>query len=292
MDRPYDSTLKMLAELSPPDWLPLVGRPRRPVTVEETDIGTILSGAADKLFRVHDDPEYLMHLDFQSGHDTARLPLRLRLYNSVYEYRHDRLVLSVPVLLHPGADSPQLNGLLRRGFEGEEPISTLRYQVIRVWRLPVEPLLAGGIGTLALAPVSDVREGDVPGVIRRMKERLRRARRAPAGDVLLAAFVLLGLRYSRAFAQQLYQEVLGMEESASYQLIVERGEAKGLRRAMLLLGEDRFGPPSDAVKARLNEVDDIERLEELTGRLLHVGSWEELLRSLGPRRSGRRRPRS
>src|SRR5437588_11368193 len=126
MERPYDPTLKTLAELAPADWLPLAKRRRRRVTMEDSDVGTIVSGAADKLFRVHDDPEYLLHLDFESGHFHTDLPLRLRLYNSVFEYRHRRVTLSVPVLLRPEADSPQWNGLLTRGLPKEEPICTLR----------------------------------------------------------------------------------------------------------------------------------------------------------------------
>ena len=51
---PYDPTVKTLAELSPADWLPLAGRRRRRVTIEDSDVGTIISGATDKLFRVHD----------------------------------------------------------------------------------------------------------------------------------------------------------------------------------------------------------------------------------------------
>ena len=104
MDRPFDPTLKTLAELSPGDWLPLA---RRRVTIVDSDVGTIVSGATDKLFRVHDHPEYLLHLDFEAGHFRSDLPLRLRLYNSVFEYRHQRVVLSVPVLLRREADSPQ-----------------------------------------------------------------------------------------------------------------------------------------------------------------------------------------
>jgi predicted transposase YdaD len=90
MEQPFDPTLKTLAELAPADWLPLVKRPRRRVTIEDSDVGTIVSGATDKLFRVHDDPEYLLHLDFEAGHFHADLLLRLRLYNSVFEYRHRR----------------------------------------------------------------------------------------------------------------------------------------------------------------------------------------------------------
>jgi hypothetical protein len=144
VEHPFDPTLKTITEMSPADWLPLASRRRRRVTIEDSDVGTIISGATDKLFRVHDDPEYLLHLDFESGHFRSQLPSRLRLYNSVFEYRHRRVVLSVPVLLRPEADSPQWNGLLQSGLPGEVPFSTLRYEVIRVWTLSVERLLAGG----------------------------------------------------------------------------------------------------------------------------------------------------
>src|SRR5947207_990807 len=110
-DQPFDPTVKTLDELRPADWLPLVKRRRRRVTIVDSDIGTIISGATDKLFRVHDHPEYFLHLDFEAGHFRRKLPLRLRLYNSAIDYRHDRVVLSVAVLLSPAADSPQWNGL-------------------------------------------------------------------------------------------------------------------------------------------------------------------------------------
>lgn len=191
MEQPFDPTVKTLAELGPADWLPLARRRRRRVSVVDSDAGTIISGATDKLFRVHDDPEYLLHLDFEAGHFRSDLLLRLRLYNSVFEYRHRRVVLSVPVLLCPAADSPQWNGQLERGLPGERPVSILRYEVVRVWQLPVEQLLSGGAGTLALAPISAVPETEVRRVIQRMKERLS-GPKAPrrAADIWAATYVL------------------------------------------------------------------------------------------------------
>ena len=161
MDQPFDPIFKTLAELGPADWLPLAKRRRRRVTVEDSDIGTIVSGATDKLFRVHDDPEYLLHLDFEAGHFHSDLPLRLRLYNSVFEYRHKRVVLSVPVLLSPAADSPQWTGLLQRGLPRVDAFSTLRHEVIRVWTVPSDQHLAGGVRALAPAPLSKISEGEV-----------------------------------------------------------------------------------------------------------------------------------
>jgi predicted transposase YdaD len=295
MDRPFDPTLKTLAELAPADWLPLVGRRRRRVTMEDSDVGTVVSGAADKLLRVHDDPEYLLHLDFESGHFRRELPLRLRMYNSVFEYRHERVVLSVTVLLCPEADSPQWTGLLGRGFPGEEPLSTLRYQVVRVWQLDPEQLLAGGVGTLALAPVSAVPEAEVKGVIRRMNNRLT-GRRAPkkARDIKTAAYVLLGLRYSDEIAHALFEEVLGMEESSTYRAIVrkglEQGRVEGTRHTLLLQGEAKFGPPDNATRAAIDGMSDLERLDELAVRLMSAASWQELIPPPTRRRNGHRRP--
>ncbi len=74
MEHPFDPTVKALAELAPADWLPLAGRRRRRVSVVDSDVGTVVSGATDKVFRVHDEPEYLLHLDFEAGHFRADLP--------------------------------------------------------------------------------------------------------------------------------------------------------------------------------------------------------------------------
>src|SRR4051794_19274830 len=107
----YDPTLKVLVEVEPASWLPLVGRPPAPVSAIDADISTLLFGAMDKLLRVQAVPDYLLHLDFQAGHDSSRLPPRLRLYNAAQSYSHGLPVLSNAILLHKGADSPRLTGV-------------------------------------------------------------------------------------------------------------------------------------------------------------------------------------
>lgn len=290
MSQSFDPALKALVELAPADWLPLLGLPRKRVTVEDANLATVVSAAADKVLRVRADPEYLLHIEFQSGHDSAILPQRLRLYNGLLDYRHDRLVVSAIVVLHPGADSPQLTGSFERGFPGQEPIAVMRYRVVRVWQLPVDQLLAGGFGTLPLAPVSDVSESRVPEIIRRMKERLgQERRRRRVRDLWAATYVLLGLRYSDAFADVLFQEVLGMEESATYQAIIRKGRLSEARRFLFRLAEKRFGAADEDTAAALNAIEDVQKLEELGERILDVGSWQELLNPTGPRRRNSRR---
>jgi hypothetical protein len=47
MSPSYDPTLKMLVETSPADWLPILGLPRSRVTIEDSDLATLVSGAVD-----------------------------------------------------------------------------------------------------------------------------------------------------------------------------------------------------------------------------------------------------
>lgn len=154
----------------------------------------------------------------------------------------------------------------------------------------LEELLAAGVGTLPLAPVSDVAESRVPDVIRRMKERLdRERRRQRVKDLWAVTYVLLGLRYSEPFADMLIQEVLGMEESTTYQAIIRKGRLSEARHIVFRLGQKRFGPADDATAAVLNAIDDEQRLEELTERIYDVGSWQELLKPAQRRQRGGQR---
>ena len=164
------------------------------------------------------------------------------------------------------------------------------------------PLLAGGPGTLPLAPIGAVTEADLPGVIERLKEKLAAPRyRKTAGTLWTAVDVLMGLRYERALVEQLLSGVRDMEESVTYQAIVEKGVAKGrqegrleqARHSLLVLGEELFGTPAESrTRARIEAINSLEQLDQLTRRAAHVRSWEELLADAPapePRRGPRRR---
>jgi hypothetical protein len=83
-------------------------------------------------------------------------------------------------------------------------------------------------------------------------------------------------------------EVLGMEESSTYQAIVQKGRLAEARQILLRLGKKRFGPADEATAAALNAIANVEKLEELSERVLEADNWQELLTPMR-RRSGRRR---
>lgn len=308
MPGPIDDALKHLTELSPQDWVVRGGWPAAGAALIDADIGTI-SGAADKAIRVSSTPDWLLAIDFQSGHDSvAKLP-DLLLYNSALFKRHGLSVRTLLVLLHRGANSRRLTGLYERGFPGEPFDAALRYRVLRVWEIPAATWLSGGLGLVPLAPLGRVQKADLPVVVAQMKQRFDREAPSQVKELWFATYILLGLRYEKAMVQTLLRGVLNMKESVTYQAILEEGEAIGVakgeaigvakgkaegkaeeaRKMLLLQGREQFGEPSANILPLLDGVTDLHRLEALAIRLLHVKTWEELLDVNGPTRHSRGR---
>ena len=169
--KPFDSTLKELAERRPRPWMSLLlGRPVGEVQVINADLSTI-TAEADKLFRIQDPRPFLVHNEFETSYK-AESPLKGLRYSVLARVRHGLPVQTIFVLLRPEADGEAFTGT----FEAELPDGTkyllFRYNVVRVWELPAEPLLAGDLATLPLAPISRVSEADVLAIVRRVDDRI------------------------------------------------------------------------------------------------------------------------
>jgi hypothetical protein len=67
-----------------------------------------------------------------------------------------------------------------------------------------------------------------------------------------------------------------MEESVTYQAIVEKGEIKEARRILLRSGAKKLGPADAVVQAAIGAISGREQLENLIDRIPDVGSWGEL----------------
>ena len=277
MPHAFDASTKYLVETRLADWLPLSGRNTTArVEVIDADLSTV-TAAADRVLRVYDEPPWVLHLELQSSRDPDLL-CKVHLYNALLERRHGPPIASLIVLLRRTADAPEITGLLQRGFPGEPPYLAFRYQVVRVWQLPAEMFLNGGLGILPLAPLGAVAEAELPAIIGRMEQRLRQeATPEDAGILWTVTDVLMGLRWPPALVAQLLQGVHGMKESATYQAIVEEGIVKGRQDVLLEQGREKFGSPSPDIEGRVRSITDLDRLRQLTKRLLSVSTWDELL---------------
>jgi Domain of unknown function (DUF4351) len=82
---------------------------------------------------------------------------------------------------------------------------------------------------------------------------------------------------------------LTLEDSTTYQLILERGIAQGIplgvaqgrteeaQATILRLGAKRFGPPQPDLEAAVRTIADRERLERITDRVFEATTWADLL---------------
>jgi hypothetical protein len=277
MPLPFDATMKDLVQSYPQDWLAQFdAAAAAPVSLLNVDLSTI-SAATDIVLAVGDPPETLLDLNFQSGR-AADLSRRLLVYNALLYHRYEVPVHSVVVLLRPAADDAALTGQVRYEARPARGGMAFTFEVVRLWQRPVESILAGGVGTLPLAPLCQVPPGAtleevLPGIIRQMEQRLtREASPESAAKLLTSAFVLAGMRVKRETLIQLFQGVRAMESTAW-----DVSMADGARKILLRMGRKRFGPPPPQVEAALQAIIDIDRLEQLSERLLDVTSWQELL---------------
>jgi hypothetical protein len=283
----YDATLKDLLEADPHAWLEFlrVGADG-PIRVVDSDLATV-TAAADKVLRIDGTTSRLVHLEFQASHDLS-LPRRLLWYNVLLDYRHGLPVMSAAVLVRPEANSPTFDGLLRRALPDAPDHLTFRYAVVRIWEEPVEGLLEGPLGTLPLAPISNIEARRLPDVLRRLSQRLEGEAAPERSAYLLSATrILLGMRYTPLAIDELFEEVFkmswqihGIEETPLGRDLIGKGLALGLaseRRLILSQGRAKFGPPGREVLEEFESIKDLDRLEALGLRLLSVSSWEELL---------------
>jgi predicted transposase YdaD len=282
MPMPFDATLKDIARSHPQDFeaqFDLVGP--LPVALLNVDLSTIT--AATDVALGHGDPLLsITDFHFQASRD-GDLPARVLLYNAVFFYRYRVPVHSVVVLLRPSANDPSLDEGVHYAVWSERGRTDLTFEIVRMWQRPVERILAGGLGTLPLAPLCQMPEGTtleeaLPGIVRQIHERLtREVTPEEAARLMAATFVLTGLRLSREEAAKAFQGVRGMRESTTYQLILDEGRVAAIQKVVLELGTERFGAPEETEKTILSGLTDPKRLDRMASRLLSAGGWQDLL---------------
>ncbi|MDB5307730.1 MAG: hypothetical protein JWO38_1932 [Gemmataceae bacterium] len=290
MPKPFDATLNSLIDAHVADWATFLtaraGVPDGPAAVLDTDLSSTLQ--ADRLFRVSGPKPFALHLELES---TGRLgiPDELLRYNVAARGATGFPVHSVLVLLRPKANATDQTGLYQVFGVDDEPYLTFRYTVVRIWQETVAGLLSAGPGLAPLALLTNEAAADLDAAFDRLRSRLREPDvPATVAEVVLGStFVLSGLRYDRDRVADLYRRFsVILEDSTTYQWILEQGEAKGIAKGMtqeaheliLRLGSKRFGtPPPPGVENALRTVTDRERLGRIAERTLDAASWDDLL---------------
>ena len=286
MATPFDATTKELVRFQPSDWLVLLGLPPAPCVLVDADLATV-STEADRLIRVETARPYLVHIEFQAGHDGYAVPGRMLRYNVLAGEQKELSVLSFVILLRPEADSPAITGQVERRRPDGTRYLAFEFGVIRLWQVPVGAILKGGLATLPLALLCDFSALTPQRVVAGMEARIREeAKSEDRRKLWVSTYLLAGVRFKQEVAGKLLEKAVAqMKESTTYQHILAEGRQEGelqgalreARNLLLRLGTRRMGVPDALVHERLEAIAEIAALEELADRLLVAESWQELL---------------
>jgi predicted transposase YdaD len=210
-------------------------------------------------------------------------------------HRHRLPVLTVLVLLRREANSPSLTGTFEINMPDGWLTNRYNYRVLRLWGEAPEPYLTAGVNLVPLAPLANVAEVELPGLIERMANRINAEPRTRSAKLWTATYLLMGLCYSEDLVSRLLEGVHEMEESTTYQAILREGLKKGLEEGrevgreegriaeaqhfLIRVGTKRFGKPVAVVLAAIDAMRDLERLEALGERIIEpdVRDWDSLL---------------
>jgi predicted transposase YdaD len=261
-----------------------------PVSVIDSEI-TTLTASADKVLKVDADNPYLVDLEPHSYPD-PELARKLWYRQVALDYKHKLPVLTVLILLRKEANSPGLTGSYERQLPDGWLTNRYNYRVVRLWQEDPDPYLTGGVNLVPLAPLTNVAEADLPGLVRRMAERINPEPKPRADMLWFAAYVLMGWRYDAKLATQSLKGVWNMHESPTYQAVLREGRQEGLqigrqegriageRQFLLRQGTKKFGEPGAATIAAIEAIHDADRLEALGLRIIDadVRDWNDLLR--------------
>jgi len=281
LSKPFDATLKDLGREHPRHFLAAFDQPTlAPLSSLNVDLSTVTT-AADLVIGLGDPLQEVIQLDFQASAAAWKHADTL-VYNALL-YRHYHVpVQSIVILLRPQAAHANLNGAVNYSARPGRGKMDFAYQTVPLWERPAEELLASELGILPLAILGRLPEGvplleGLTGVAQRLLERLEReVPPEQARRLLTAAFVLTGLRVRRDIARDVFRGVRVRRESDTYMAIIDEEREDEARRFLLLQGQERFGPADESIRARLEGITDLERLEHLGLRLLRVSGWQEL----------------
>jgi hypothetical protein len=295
----YDVVLKKLLSEDLTGWAALLGvAAAESLTLVDTGLQTV-QATVDKLILVKGDHPWLIHIEFQTGYH-AKIGLRIVRYSGLIEHDMELPVQSVLILLSPDADGIACTGIVERKLPFRKTCyDEFRFDVIRLWQIPAESCLKGGLGTLALAPLCDLRGYELPQIVYFIKSRVdvEITDAAERNEFWASVEILMGAVFDAPFIKVLLKGIANMRESSTALAYIEEGRREGIeeglekgrvegreeglvlatRNLIVDIGTRYLGEPAESIRNQIAANHDIEELSRLAKRILDVKSWNELL---------------
>jgi hypothetical protein len=278
----FDATLKDMGRESAPGFLTAFDQPPRlPLKLLNVDLSTVTT-AADVIVGLGEPLEEVVHLEFQSS-AAAWKHADLLVYNAPLFSHYHVPVHTLILLLRPEAAHANLNGAIEYAPRPGRGKMDFSYEIVPLWERPAEVLLAADLGVIPLAMLGQLPEAlpleeGLRAVAQQVVERItKEAAPDRARKLLTDALLLTGLRVRRDVAARIFRGVRAMQESDTYLMILDEGQEKYAKKAVLLVGEERLGPPDESVKLHLEGIKDLDHLDRMLRRAAKAGSWQEIL---------------
>jgi hypothetical protein len=249
----FDATLKDLGRDSPHGFQAAFDRPPTlPVKVLNADLSAVTT-AADLVLGLGDPLEEIIQLDFQAS-ASAKKHSALLVYHALLFDIYQVPVHTVIILLRPEAAHKNTSGTIRYAPRPKHGSMKFKYQVVPLGKRPAEELLAADVGVAPLAMLGRLPRGlaledRLAAVAQRVVDRL--INQAPPDRVqklLTEAYLLTGLRVRRDVAARIFRGVRAMHESDTFLAILDEGQEKFAKKALLSFGEKRLGSPAESVR--------------------------------------------
>jgi predicted transposase/invertase (TIGR01784 family) len=213
----FDTTCRRLAELFPEDFASwLLGRRVALTELQPTEL-SLEAIRADRVILLQDEAE-ILHLEFQTDPKDdvpMRMPdYRLRLHRKFPE----KTVRQVVIYLRQTTS--------KRVYQDYFEISGLyaQYNVVRIWEVPAAELMAyeGLLPFVALSQTEDASQSlqNVVQAINQIPDESQQH------EAMAATYVLAGLKLDKEIISSIIRRDV-MQESVTYQAIVQEGEDKG-----------------------------------------------------------------
>ena len=250
------------------------------IDVIDTEQPTVEAHRADSLIRVRvGDEEALVHHEFQTTDSTPPMPQRMAGYIGRAIEQHGLPIYSSVIYLRPDAGRTDPGHYLqeRHGYR-----VLVQYQVIRLSELEGQSILDGGhAGLLPFVPLMQRPVGvDAEAWLRQC---VHRAQEVPMDETIKANYladlaILSGLVYKSETVMTIIAEATMYESSVVRyftEKALEQGIEQGIRESIQEVLELRFQPETvRRLAARLEAIDDVQRLKQLHRAAIQVPSLE------------------
>ena len=225
---------------------------------------------------------FLIHIEFQAGHDGFQLPGRLLRYNADIMVRHQIPALSCVILLNAEADSPVLTGVFSEKLPVLGKYIQFDYRVCRLWEEPLERFLVPESSLVAAGVLSRLTDYDIGEVRQLISTCIDTIQNEDTREkVRSSGAFLAGLRFNENQAGYIVgRDLTLLEQSSVAQYFLRRGHEKGIDEGQVKLfisGAERiYGPVPGSLRPKI-EAASLEHLVQWMLKMRTASSWSELI---------------